>query len=254
MAMMARCRVRRKGGPSPGLRPPHEPLGYPAIVSFHEREYAVFAVLGDPAAPPLWSWPAWQQTVPILAPLVVQARGEAALRTTQYADREVIRFGRIGWNAAGHRKWTHGSPDTAPVSSGWQFLDVELWAPSWTACEREDRAPDVFLSVGNEQLGAGFGKALAFNPRLLLAAASDTPGLADAAATVARALAALVQARLAARASRPWGRTAGIGFTDAIQDLGASGLFVPGSRHTRAVDLSTLAGRWEGLLPSARGV
>jgi hypothetical protein len=58
-----------------------------------------------------------------------------------------VAFGRIGWNSAGHIKWTHDSPASTGTSNDWNFLDAEVWAPSWTICEREYAAPDVFIHI-----------------------------------------------------------------------------------------------------------
>ncbi|HET8540185.1 MAG TPA: hypothetical protein VFL83_09975 [Anaeromyxobacter sp.] len=212
---------------------------------FHERVYDVAVLLGDPSAPQLWGWPAWQQAARALDPLVAAARGPGAVRSAQYDGKEDVRFGRIGWNAAGHEKWTHGSPRTADASDRWRFLDVELWAPSWTAVERERRPPDVFLHVTS---GAHSGRKgpLAFEPIVVLAAAVDVGAGAQAEAAVA-ALRELCAARLVARSRRPWGLpfgTSGEGYTNGIQDLASTGLFRPGDRHGRPVDVATLAGEW----------
>jgi hypothetical protein len=210
---------------------------------FHERVYDVTVLLGDPSAPPLWRWTAWQEAARALDPLVAEARGPAALRSTQYDGSAEVRFGRIGWNAAGHAKWTHGSPVTGEASLRWRFADAEAWAPGWTACEREDRAPDVFLLVKSEA-SSGQGQPLAFEPVVLLAAAADL-GAGVQADAAAEALRALTAARLVAHTRRPGGIASGSGFTAALQDVASTGeLYAPGKRHARAVDVRTLAGEW----------
>jgi hypothetical protein len=59
------------------------------------------------------------------------------------------------------------------ASKSWGFLSLEVWAPAWTVCEREDRAPDVFLSVSNESLGGGNRQELRFNPVIVFAVVSE---------------------------------------------------------------------------------
>src|SRR3954463_10229562 len=121
-------------------------------MSFNDRPFDVYLVLGDPRRPPAWSSPVWSRIAAHLDPLVAAARGPAAVRSCQLRrgagtpNQSGISFGRIGWNEKGHRKWTHGPADGDAI----EFVDAEVWAPSWTACQREDRAPDVFLRMRNE--------------------------------------------------------------------------------------------------------
>jgi hypothetical protein len=122
-------------------------------MSFCDRQYVVFVVLGDPGAGPAWSEQRWKLIAEILDPLVLKARDRAAVRSTQLKkgagspNQRSISFGRIGWNSQGHKKWVHASP----TSDGVEFIDTEVWAPSWTTCEREARPPDVYVAVRNEQ-------------------------------------------------------------------------------------------------------
>lgn len=119
-------------------------------MAYWERSYQVGAILGSAGEPgPLWTGEAWRAATPILTPLIDLARDEAAVRSTQFAeDNETpVRFGRIGWNDAGHQKWIHGSPTNAATSASWQFLASELWAPSWTKCAQQP--PDVFFGLRN---------------------------------------------------------------------------------------------------------
>ncbi len=218
-------------------------------MEFHEREYDLYAVLGDPETGPLWRWSEWSEATRILTPIVQTARGKPAVRTTQLTGnhRRQIPFGRLGWDENSHQKWTHSSPRSGSASSAWWFLSLEVWVPSWTTCAREKTAPDVFLNVVNEASDAGAVRELAFNPVLILASsvelASETR---TAARTAASELTALMNAKLAVMKRRPWGRPfGGGGFTEAIQDLAVAGLFKVGDRHQRPVDLSTFAEPWE---------
>jgi hypothetical protein len=82
-------------------------------MSFFERQYEVFAVLGDPKAEPAWIEPRWERIAHIFDPLIQKARDRAAVRSTQLnfgpgsPDQRAISFGRIGWNDKGHKKWVH---------------------------------------------------------------------------------------------------------------------------------------------------
>lgn len=221
-------------------------------MAFHTGDYDTYVLLGDAASRPLWHWSNWQQLVPKLDPLVQAARGKPALRSTQFISnqRSTVKFGRIGWDEKSHQKWTHGSPVSSPASTNWKFLSVELWAPSWTECERQGLAPHVFLSVSSEAVTSS---AQAFEPVVLLAVASEVAGREQILVTAAvDQLVQVIAAKLVAFQRRPWGRSVGrIGFTNAIQDLHVSGLFKPGRRHDRPVDLDLFADAWQPM-PAVR--
>jgi hypothetical protein len=113
-------------------------------------------------------------------------------------------------------------------------------------CERENRSPDIFLSIVNE---TSISETIAFNPVMILAVSVLLPSeIRTAAKDAAMELAALVNARLAVTMRRPWGRASGsIGFSHSVQDLGVTGLFKVGNKHKRPVDVNTLAETWEQL-------
>ena len=221
-------------------------------MAFHTAQYDTYVFLGNPAAQPLWYWSSWQQLVPKLDPLVTAARGKAAIRSTQFISdsRGTVKFGRIGWDEKSHQKWTHGSPVSSPASADWKFRSAELWAPSWTECEREHLAPDVFLTVSSQ---GATSNTPAFDPVVLLAVASQLAVRERSLANgVVEQLAAIIAAKLVAFQQRPWGRSvAGVGFTNAIQDLHVSGLFKPGPRHARPIDLDLFADSWQPM-PAVR--
>src|SRR5262249_19118656 len=217
-------------------------------MAFHTADYDTIVVLGDPKAQPLWNWPVWQRLLPALNPLMQAARGKAAVRSDQFLPNRsgTVKFGRIGWKESDHQKWTHGSPKNKEDSKSWSFMSVEVWAPAWTVCERENRAPDVFLSVSDESL-LGCQRELAFNPVVVLAVVAE---LAEREAallsTAVSTLCQLTSPKLAGYRRRPWGISLGsVGFTNSIQDLAASGLFKPGSRHGRDVGFHLFSEEWK---------
>jgi hypothetical protein len=221
-------------------------------MAFHSADYDTYVVLGDPGAPPLWNWAVWQRFLPAIGPLIQAARGKVAIRSTQYLPNRagVVKFGRLGWTESDHQKWSHDSPANTEESKSWSFLNVEVWAPAWTVCERENRAPDVFLSIANESLAGGYGQGLLFNPVVLLAVLSEfaqrEPSLVTSAVSALRTLAS---PKLIGYCRRPWGKAVGsAAFTNAIQDLAVSGLFKPGPRHKGLMGLHLLAGDWKELL------
>jgi hypothetical protein len=215
-------------------------------MSFSDRQYEVFAVLGDPNAEPAWSERRWQLIADIFDPLVQKARGRAAVRSTQLSigpgspNQRAISFGRIGWNASGHKKWVH------PLATGAvEFVSTEVWAPSWTTCEREGRAPDVYLAVRNEQSVPG--EQVRFNPVFIFALALDQDSqIVSSARPSAEALATMLGSLLCVRCVRPWGyRHGNVGFSSAIGDLYVTGLFKPGPRNQRPLSPEMLTGNWD---------
>lgn len=227
-------------------------------MTFHNRDYNVFVVLGSPDVQPLWHWDRWQPVADLIAPFANVPRGKATVRCHQYVPnpkrpgaKKVQNFGRLAWDGPSHAKWAHGAPATADTCHEWEFGGLEAWAPSWTACERENLAPDFYFQVTNEKMGWAYKKEPAFNPLIVLAASlSMSAPYRDALRAAAYALATHVGARLFATRVRPWGYTAaGGGFVRAICDLGSGGgLFRAGNPHEHPVDVNTLQMEWRILM------
>lgn len=219
-------------------------------MSFFSRDYDVFVLLAAPDAPGLWQSDQWTPFAAALAPVLAQTRsegkgrGKAGVRSHQYNPQgKLIAFGRMGWDDKSQARWTHG-PDT----SGARFMSLEAWAPTWTVCEKDDLAPDLFISLFNEPLLNAAGRPLLFGQRLVCAIATDLG--ADAAATMRQAMTALArqqQAPVFLHARRPWGKAALGGFGSAIQDLALTDLFKLGDVHARPLDASTFRGQWNDL-------
>jgi len=171
---------------------------------FGDRLYDVYVILGDPAAPPIWTASAWTRAAAAIDPLIAAARGRAGVRSFQLRagkgspNQRTLAFGRIGWNPAGHRKWVRPDPGASdPV----EFISTEVWAPAAATCEKEQCAPDLFFGFRNE---ASLGKA-GFNPYIIMAVATD-----QAVQTIALGreitldLANQVNALMRAHRRRPW--------------------------------------------------
>lgn len=216
-------------------------------MAFFSREYEVFLLLAAPASPGLWQQEQWTPFADAVNGIVAQARGKGAVRSHQYNPAgKLIAFGRMGWDARGHAKWTHTQATTDA-----RFMSLEAWAPAWTTCEKDDLAPDLFISLFNEDYLNHAGKPLLFGQRLVCAVAADLGQ--EAAATLRAALAQLAakqQAPVFAHARRPWGKAMLGGFSSAIQDLALTDLFQPGDVHARPLDAATFRGSWE-MLPLA---
>src|SRR5262249_25575255 len=146
------------------------------------------------------------------AGLFAAARDRASVRSTQFTDSRCpssqISFGRMANDEKSAAKWNHREDGVLMSGSSAHFLGCEVWTPSWTVCEREQNAPDVFLFLGNEDHGAGADVEVKrqFTSRCILAVACD---LGDETRTGARRgaleIANALFAPLRAMCTRPWG-------------------------------------------------
>ncbi|MES2206808.1 MAG: hypothetical protein V4525_08435 [Pseudomonadota bacterium] len=214
---------------------------------FFEKEYLVYVVLSGPYTKKPWSWPLWQEIQKLLEPFALISRGKAAIRSTQVLGNngKKISFGKIGWDEKSHAKWTHDSPVTETSSKNWCFLNVEAWAPSWTVCAKENSAPDFYLSVNNEHPYGESDKSQ-FGAIVIVALATSTGSerLMQFTAAVTK-IAAKLNSPLVVYKHRNWGTSIGSsGFTNALNDLGVTGLFKAGARHQRPLDVSTFSQQW----------
>jgi len=218
-------------------------------MTFSNRLYEVFVVLGNPSNDPAWAEPTWQQLAAAIDPLTHSTWGSAAVRSTQLANKpgspnqRGISFGRIGWNKNGHRKWVH---QNGHKDEGREFCSAEMWSPSWMNCQSEKRYPDSYFSMFNEK---SVTQNAAFNPTFLLAVAQDLdPELLKQSRSCAMRIADILAALLRVRCHRKWavGRDETTGrWVNNINDLTISGLFRAGRRHNQPVTTTLLDGVWE---------
>ena len=150
---------------------------------------------------PPWQAPTWLRLASAFDPLFSGVLGAAGVRTVQYEQGKLVRFGRLGWDAASHARWS------VPVGAPRAFAGTEVWAPNRQECARQDRPPGAYLHLGEPD-------------RLVLAVAVDAGPDALAAAEAALDVATgLLDAGQHRRLVRPWGRASpGGGFQSAIED------------------------------------
>jgi hypothetical protein len=186
-----------------------------------------------------------------LEPFVSSPRGKTALRTTQLAagTGKKMAFGKLGWDLRSHKHWTHfASADYDESSAQRLFLSTEAWTPSWTQCVKDDAAPDFYMSLYNAHSSVTHGPSQ-FSAILLIALSALAPDIQRAELrTAVISIARHCESPLCVWKRRSWGRQVGtVGFTEALNDLGLVGLFKPGDRHRRPLDLSTFADEWAPL-------
>lgn len=216
-------------------------------MAFHTKMYDVYLVLTGASSARPWCTDVWLPVADALAPFVASARGKAAVRCVQIdkATKQSAKFGRLAWNAASHRKWTHAAPDAAP----WTFLGTEAWAPSWGQCEKDHQAPDCYVSV-SQPAAVGLDRPLHFGGKILVALSADAADearaqLREAILGIARDL----DSPLTVYQRRAWGKASYGGFTAAMNDLSFAGLFKEGDPHARPLDLATFVDTWSPVQP-----
>ena len=214
-----------------------------------DRRYDLYAFLGRPDATLPWIATSWARIAAALDPLVLAARDRAAVRTTQFdpssAKSRVHSFGRIGWNKRGAAKWTHATEGMLLSGTRARFLTCEMWAPSWTVCERDGRSPDVYFAMRDHHAWAWSKTPLSFRACGFVAVAQDMPTVGDAVRGAAVEVARAFDAVLFAHLARAWGEPFGdIGFSNAINDLIPAGALLGSGSLESDLSPSALKGPW----------
>jgi hypothetical protein len=235
----------------------NEPATMDTKVPYHAKEYDVYVVLGAPGVTP-WHWRAWTGIEPLLSRFVCSDRGKPLLRSTQTSGtgrqyREVA-FGRMGWEAKAHERWTHDSPSADRMANPRTFLSTEVWAPSWNVCVKSNEPPDFYLHLIAASPGREADVASQFDSILVVALQASAPDVVQTELRTAMAsVATLLRSPIAVTKRRAWGVASGEmgGFRDAIQDFGVGhGLFKNSDPQTTPLGSSTFAEAWETLAQS----
>jgi len=223
-------------------------------VAYYAKEFDVYVLLGAPGVTP-WQWQAWAEIEPLLSPFVCSARGKPLLRSTQTSgtveQNRAVTFGRMGWEAKAHERWTVGSHSIDLVANPRTFISTEAWAPSWNVCEKFREAPDFYLHLMAASPRNKVDLESQFDSILVVALQASSPDVVRAELRTAMAsVALLLRSPLAVTKRRPWGFASGAmgGFRDAIQDFGVGrGLFKNSDPQTAPLTQNTFAEAWEVL-------
>jgi hypothetical protein len=227
-------------------------------VLFHEREYTVYAFFMLPGATPPWSSSIWEKLTAASAPVFAAARDVGAVRSLQFTGvaphMKEVKFGRIAHSSKGAAKWTHDRDGRIASGDFPHFGQTEIWAPTWNACERDNRAPDVFLCVFNRN---GLTKNVSvgpprLSPGCLLAVATDLgQDVQKAGGLAAGHFASILSCTLAYSCERPWGRTSGGGFTNALNDIALEEPFRPPIKEIDCPAETMVLNGWMPFYPPA---
>ncbi|MEO9473878.1 MAG: hypothetical protein ABJG68_00165 [Crocinitomicaceae bacterium] len=135
--------------------------------------YLLFSELTDEELP--WNHKLWIERIePVIDKIILQSpeyknTGVRVLEYQKQANSEYykeLKLGRIRWNPESHKKWT------IKKDSEIKFKHLELWTPIWTKCEKSNSAPDVFITICNED-DLVSERHLQFNVFTVLAIATD---------------------------------------------------------------------------------
>ncbi len=214
---------------------------------FDHRKYSVLYALGKSKRAALYCRSTWQFLLPSLDPIVRAAvRTPEGVRCDQIDRRtgDLIRFGRLRWNARSHARWTHDCD--GPALSEIRFVGMDLWAPIWTVCEKEDLAPDVFIQLVDIETIK--------RQSLLVAVCDDvaTDDTADQLNELARACSDVLEGPVLATTKRYWGRSVLNDFRGSMQDYWSQVAHVLRAGADGA-DIASLPGRWQPVVPAMTG-
>ena len=102
-----------------------------------------------------YDWAIWEEIFPHLEKLILQSGRDAAIRTEQFLAKagepvgKSLPFGRMKWNYKNNEKWACKYLRDPTCQDNVRFKELQVWAPSWTACEKEDIYPRVYFHLDN---------------------------------------------------------------------------------------------------------
>jgi hypothetical protein len=142
-----------------------------------------------------------------------------------------VKSGRLKWDIKSHEKWTVAN------SADNYFLNLELWTPIWTVCEKRDSPPDIFISISNERDFEN-KREIRFGYFIVVAIAKN---LKTDSKPVLRELSEKINAKATILKTRKWGKPETVGnwaFVNGIQDTFSGGIYNGQSLHS--LDFSKL--------------
>lgn len=141
-----------------------------------KRKYDFYLFLGESTNEHLpWNHEIWNDHVePLIDEIIAKSveYKDTGIRVLEYQKLpnseyyKELKLGRIRWNKKSHDKWT------IQKESDIKFKHFELWTPIWTKCEKSSSAPDVFLTIENEN-DFNNERDIQFNVFAVLAIATD---------------------------------------------------------------------------------
>jgi hypothetical protein len=133
----------------------------------------------------------------------------------------------LKWDTKSHHKWTLDS------TSDIKFNQFESWTPIWTICGRTNSAPDIFISIQNQEDSKQGFSHLQFNVFAVIAVAEDLNIECD---SLVIDFSKRVNAKRAVSHSRLWSKgkkdkEGNCTFLNWIQDTYSNGIYKGQSLH-----------------------
>jgi len=214
-----------------------------ADLSWENRPYDFFLIFGqnDESKSP-WIKSSWYENFePYFDRLIKQTDSlkETGIRVIKYKPEKRIakkdnkefiyhsevKSGRLKWDIKSHEKW--------PVANGADnyFLNLELWTPIWTVCEKRDFPPDIFITISNERDFEN-KREIKFGYFIVVAIAKN---LKIDSKPILRELSEKVNAKVTVLKTRRWGKPEKSGnwtFVNWIQDSSGDSNYKGQSLHS----------------------
>jgi hypothetical protein len=121
-----------------------------------KRRYRFYLILGEVQDDKPWHSNEWNE---IYEPLLSQILNHSpeckntGVRVLEYKKDNIdseyykeLKLGRLRWDKKSHQKWT------MEAKSEIKFNHFESWTPIWTICDKTNSAPDIFVSIQNEEV------------------------------------------------------------------------------------------------------
>jgi hypothetical protein len=196
-----------------------------------EREFHLRLILGRIDAVPLNQPDQWRQLIATLEPLANVARNEPSaeggVEESVGLKKNFVRLKSKHWRDA---------PPAHPTLAVWN-----LYAPSNRTCAREQRSPDVFVSIQDEQSLCARARV---SVSLLIATACDLPGSEALIEAAGRQISADLPAIMVAKKVRPWGFPSETGYRCGISE----NQWLKGSLLDRPPSKNLLVEEWEEII------
>jgi len=143
---------------------------------FLKRKYGFYLFFGETEDNQLpWKNDIWDSQIePLIDKILVKSPDykNTGIRVLKYQKQpnsdcyKDLKLGRLRWEKKSHEKWTVQNENDI------LFQHFELWTPIWTMCEKSSFAPDIFITINNEE-DFTKNKDRQFNVFAVLAIATD---------------------------------------------------------------------------------
>ncbi len=183
---------------------------------FYHDEYVVWIILRKSTDLKLHDWKIWERCFQILNNLINNQPEKMTIRTSQSVPKTStwLPFGRMIWNKKNNLKWTSKYKEGDNKVENIEFFDTEFWCPSWTICERENIAPDIFMKI--DAMEKGLLNDL-FDESLLIASKIKNDSVNQA---IIEEIAEQIDAQYIIKGNRQWGRSVlENSWTDSLMDF-----------------------------------